>query len=62
VPVGRTRHGLLLTTPFGAWHGLFTARPFYAPLVEGAVVGVVYSVLCVGTAYALLRRRDIPGS
>ncbi|MCW2863257.1 MAG: family transporter protein [Actinoallomurus sp.] len=53
---------LLLTTPFGAWHGLFTVRPFYGPLVQGAIVSLVYFVLCVGGAYALLRRRDITGS
>jgi ABC-2 type transport system permease protein len=52
---------LLLTTPFGAWHGLFTATPFYGPLVQGAIVCAVYFVLCVGGAYALLRRRDITG-
>ncbi|MGI5232195.1 ABC transporter permease [Actinoallomurus sp. CA-142502] len=52
---------LLLTTPFGAWHGLFTATPFYGPLVQGAIVCAGYFVLCVGGAYALLRRRDITG-
>jgi ABC-2 type transport system permease protein len=53
---------LLLTTPFGAWHGLFTATPFYGPLTQGTIVCVIYFVLCVGGAYALLRRRDITGS
>ncbi|MCW2947396.1 MAG: family transporter protein [Actinoallomurus sp.] len=53
---------LLLTTPFGTWHGLFTARPFYGPLEQGAVVSVIYFLLCAGGAYALLRRRDITGS
>ncbi len=52
----------LLPTAFGAWHGLFTARPFYGPLEQGTVVSLVYFVLCVGGAYALLRRRDITGS
>jgi ABC-2 type transport system permease protein len=52
---------LLLTTPFGAWHGLFTATPFYGPLEQGTVASVVYLVLCAGGAYALLRRRDITG-
>jgi len=53
---------LLLTTPFGAWHGLFTAEPYYGPLVRGAIVSVVYFAVCVGGAYALLRRRDVTGS
>jgi ABC-2 type transport system permease protein len=53
---------LLLTTPFGAWHGLFTARPYYGPLEQGAIVSVGYFLLSTGGAYALLRRRDITGS
>jgi ABC-2 type transport system permease protein len=52
---------LLPTTPFGAWHGLFTDPPFHGPLAQGAVVSAVYFVLFVGGAHALLRRRDITG-
>lgn len=52
---------LLLGTPFGTWHGLFTDPPFQGPLLWGAAVGAGYLVLSVGGAYALLRRRDITG-
>jgi ABC-2 type transport system permease protein len=58
-PIVRT---LLLTTPFGAWHGLFTATPFYGPLEQGVVVSFIYLILTVGGAYVLLHRRDITGS
>ncbi|MFC4906714.1 ABC transporter permease [Actinomadura gamaensis] len=52
---------LLLSTPFGTWHGLFADPPFRGPLLWGAAVSAGYLVLCVGGAYALLRRRDITG-
>jgi len=52
---------LLLTTPFEAWHGLLTQPRFAGPLVEGLLVCVVWSVVSLGAAYTLLRRRDITG-
>jgi len=52
---------LLLTTPFESWHGLLTAPRFTGPLLEGLVVSGVWCVLCLGTAYVLLQRRDITG-
>jgi ABC-2 type transport system permease protein len=51
----------LLSTPLEAWHGLFTATPFYGPLVQGAVVCVLWTAACLTFAYTSLRRRDITG-
>ena len=52
---------LLLTTPFEAWHGLLTQPRFTAPLVEGLVVSAAWSVVSLGAAFAIVRRRDITG-
>jgi ABC-2 type transport system permease protein len=52
---------LLLTTPFEAWHGLLTQPRFTGPLVDGLVVSAGWSVLSLGLAFVLLRRRDITG-
>ena len=50
---------LLMTSAFGAWHGLLTEPPFYRPLIHGTVVSGVYFVVCMAIAYRLMRRRDI---
>lgn len=50
---------LLLSTPFEAWHGFFTATRFYGPFATGLGVSAVWSVVCLALAYVLLRRRDI---
>jgi ABC-2 type transport system permease protein len=52
---------LLITSAFGAWHGLLTEPPFYGPLVHGAAVSGAYLVMCLAIAYGMLRRRDIGG-
>ena len=51
----------LLTTPFEAWHGLLTARPFHAPIVTGAIVSAGWLIVSLALAYLYLRRRDITG-
>lgn len=53
---------LLPATPFKAWHGFLTTRPFYGPLVWNLLVSAAYTIACLGIAYALLRRRDMKGS
>jgi ABC-2 type transport system permease protein len=50
---------LLMTSAFGAWHGLLTEPPFYRPLIHGTVVSGLYFVVCMAIAYRLMRRRDI---
>lgn len=52
------RH-LLLTTPYGSWHGLMSAHRYYAPLLWGALVCAVYLAGCLTVGRLLLRRRDI---
>jgi ABC-2 type transport system permease protein len=52
---------LLLTTPFDAWHGLFTQHRFYGPLTTGVAVSAGWAVVCLAAAYISLRRRDITG-
>jgi ABC-2 type transport system permease protein len=52
---------LLITSAFGAWHGLLTEPPYYGPLVHGTTVSAAYAVVCLTVAYRLLRQRDIGG-
>ena len=52
---------LLITSAFGAWHGLLTEPPYYGPLVHGTTVSGAYFVVCLVVAYRMLRRRDIGG-
>ena len=52
---------LLLTTSFESWHGLFATPRFTGPLVEGVLVCVLWSLVSLTAAFALLRRRDITG-
>jgi ABC-2 type transport system permease protein len=52
---------LLITSAFGAWHGLLTQPPYYRPLVDGATMSGAYVVVCLVVAYRILRRRDIGG-
>jgi ABC-2 type transport system permease protein len=54
-------HRLLITSAFGAWHGLLNEHPYYRPLVHGTIVSGVYFVVCLMVAYRMLRRRDIGG-
>jgi len=51
----------LLSTPLEAWHGLFTATPFAGPLVQGAVVSLLWTAACLAAAHRSLCRRDITG-
>ena len=52
---------VLITSAFGAWHGLLSEPPYYRPLVDGLVVSGLYLAGCLLVAYSLLRRRDIGG-
>jgi ABC-2 type transport system permease protein len=50
---------LLITSAFGAWHGLLAEPPFRSPLVYGTTVSCVYLVASLAIAYRMLQRRDI---
>jgi ABC-2 type transport system permease protein len=51
--------GVLLTTPFAAWHGLVRAAPFYGPIWQGLLVSLVWSATCLLLARHVLLNRDI---
>jgi ABC-2 type transport system permease protein len=51
----------LLSTPFEAWHGLLTQPRFTGPLLDGVVTSAGWSLVCLVTAFLILRRRDITG-
>lgn len=51
----------LITTSFEAWHGLFAEPRFTGPLLEGLMVSALWSILSLGLAFLVLRRRDITG-
>jgi ABC-2 type transport system permease protein len=55
-------HRLLITSAFGAWHGLLAEPPYYGPVVHGTIVSGVYFAVCLVAAYRLLQRRDIAGA
>jgi ABC-2 type transport system permease protein len=50
---------LSMASAFGAWHGLLTDPPYYAPLVHTTAISASYLVVCLAIAYRALRRRDI---
>ena len=51
----------LITSGFGAWHGLLAQPAYYGPIAHGALAGGLYLVICLAIAYRLLRHRDIGG-
>ena len=53
---------LLLSSGFDAWHGLFTANPYYGPVGRSAAVSVGYIVVSLAVAWIVVRRRDFAGS
>lgn len=50
---------LLLTTGFESWHGLFAEPAFTRPLLDSAIVSVVYAAVCLAVAHRIFRRRDV---
>jgi ABC-2 type transport system permease protein len=51
-------HLLLVASGFGAWHALFTARPFFGPLVVSIAVSMLWVTVCLSISWAILRRGD----
>ena len=49
----------LITSGFGAWHGLLTEPSYYGPIAHGAIVSGLYFAVCLAVAYRMLRHRDI---
>jgi ABC-2 type transport system permease protein len=50
---------LLLTSSFGAWHGLLNEHPYYGPLIHGTIVSAAYALISVTIAYRIFRTRDL---
>ncbi len=55
-------HMLLVASAFGAWHALFTARPFFGPLVIALIVSMAWVAACLTASWVVLRRRDFAGT
>src|SRR5262245_40984830 len=52
---------LLMTSAFGAWHGLLSEPPYYGPLVHGTLASTAYFVVCLAIAFGALGRREFGG-
>lgn len=61
IGTGTWVHMLLVGSAFDDWNGLFTAHPFYGPLLIGCLVSGAWIVACLGGAWMILRRRDFAG-
>jgi ABC-2 type transport system permease protein len=55
-------HMLLLASAFNGWHALFTAHPYYGPLLIGVAVSLAWTTVCLVISWRLLRRRDFAGT
>jgi len=51
----------LITSGFGAWHGLLAEPSYYGPIGHAALAGMLYLVVCLAIAHHVLRHRDIGG-
>jgi ABC-2 type transport system permease protein len=59
---GSWMHAALLASAFDAWHGLLSAPRFYAPLLIGVGVAIVWIAACLWASWWLLGRRDFAGT
>jgi ABC-2 type transport system permease protein len=62
VGAGIWTHMLLVGSAFNTWHALFSAHPFYGPLLIGVIVCVLWTAACTAAAWMVLRRRDFAGA
>ena len=61
VGAGSWAHMLLIASAFVTWPALFTAHPYFGPLVVGLLVCLLWTAACVAASWVLLRRRDFAG-
>jgi len=54
-------HMLLVGSAFNGWHPLFSTHPYYGPLIVGIAVSLVWTIVCLGASWLILRRRDFAG-
>jgi ABC-2 type transport system permease protein len=62
VGTGVWMHMLLTASAFQGWYPLFTAHPYYGPLVIACIVSVIWIVACLTASWLMLRRRDFAGA
>lgn len=55
-------HDALPTTPFSAWHGLWTDPSFHGPLLRGLLTSALWAAACLGAAWAVFRQRRFRAS
>jgi ABC-2 type transport system permease protein len=55
-------HLLLTSSAFQDWYALFTAHPYFGPLVVACIVSVIWIVACLAGSWLLIRRRDYAGT
>jgi ABC-2 type transport system permease protein len=55
-------HLLLASSAFQDWYALFTAHPYFGPLVVACIVSLIWIAACLGGSWLLLRRRDYAGA
>ena len=49
----------LLTTPFDAWHGLWTQPSYSSPLWHGLLTSAIWFVVCTTASWVVFRGRSI---
>jgi ABC-2 type transport system permease protein len=59
---GNVVRAVLLSTSYDAWQALFTADVRSATILQAVLTSVVYTALCGGLAWWLLRRREFAGA
>jgi ABC-2 type transport system permease protein len=62
IGAGVWAHAVLISSAFNIWHPLFVAHAFYGMLIVGCVVSVLWTIVCLWTAWAILRKRDFAGA
>ncbi len=62
VGTGVWLHMLLAASAFQGWYTLFTAHPYYGPLVIACIVSLIWIVACLGGSWLIIRRRDFAGA
>jgi ABC-2 type transport system permease protein len=55
-------HLLLASSAFQNWYALFTAHPYFGPLVVACIVSLIWIVASLAGSWLLIRRRDYAGT
>jgi len=55
-------HLLLASSAFQDWYALFTAHPYFGPLVVACIVSLIWIAASLSGSWLLIRRRDYAGA